>query len=257
MAIQLLQLTDTHLFEDETLTSKGVATVQSFQAVLTHLRTLPRPDLLLLTGDLSQDETAASYHRLYRAIAPLGIPTYWLPGNHDQPQIMQQILNQPPFSAENRIEAGEWVILLLNSVVPGEVHGELSSESLAWLKENLQTTGNRPVLIALHHPPLLTGSTWMDGINLHNSEIFQHLISQFPNVKLVLFGHIHQELDQEIDGVRYLATPSTCVQFQPNSDEFAIDGDRTPGFRQITLFPDGTFTTRVIRIERQALSPAP
>ena len=248
MSIQLVQLTDTHLFEDETSTSKGVATVQSFEAVLEHLKTLPCPDMLLLTGDLSHDETAESYRRLHRAIAPFGCPTYWIPGNHDQPQFMQEILNEPPVYAQNRIEMGGWVILLLNSQVWREIHGELSPESLAWLKEQLIESGERPVLIALHHPPLNTGDAWIDRINLLNADVFQQMVSQFPSVKLVLFGHIHQEFDQEIAGVRYLASPSTCVQFQPDSEEFAIDGDRAPGFRQVTLFPDGTFSTQVVRV---------
>lgn len=249
MAIQVVQLTDTHLFEDDTQTSKGVATVRSFEAVLAHMQRVSQPDLILLTGDLSQDETAGSYQRLYRAIAPLNIPAYWIPGNHDQPPLMQQVLSQPPFSADKRIDAGEWVILLLNSAVPEQVHGELSAESLAWLKDNLESAGSRPVLISLHHPPVTIGSAWMDRINLRNADVFQHVIRPFPSVKGVLCGHIHQEFDQAIAGVRYLATPSTCVQFQPNFDECMIDGDRPPGFRQLTLHPDGSFATHVIRVD--------
>ncbi len=245
----IAQLTDTHLFADEDQTMKDCPTVLSFQAVLNSVAQLqPQPDLILLTGDLSQDETLTSYQQLHCRIMPLGIPTYWIPGNHDQSLTnMEQTLCTAPISPQKCFQAGGWQFILLNSMLHQQVHGELSADALEILDQQLQGE-SLPTLIALHHPPLAIASAWMDAIGLQNREAFFAIIDRHPQIKLVVFGHIHQEFDRVRQGVRYLGAPSTCVQFSPNADEFAIDGDRQPGFRLMSLYPDGQFETTVQRI---------
>ena len=246
-AILVAQLTDTHLFADESQTMKGFPTVRSLQAVLEHLvQRQPDLDLLLLTGDLSQDETIASYEQLRDRLTPLNIPAYWLAGNHDQSlDSMATVLCTDLISPEKTFQRGGWQFILLNSMLPQQVQGRLSDETLAALEQQLQQS-EQPTLIALHHPPLAIASPWMDAIGLENREDFFAVIDRHPQVKLVIFGHIHQEFDRWRQGVRYLGAPSTCVQFTPNVDEFAIDPDRQPGFRLLRLFADGTYDTEVI-----------
>ncbi|MGB3494465.1 MAG: 3',5'-cyclic-AMP phosphodiesterase [Elainellaceae cyanobacterium] len=247
----IAQITDTHLFADEQQTSKGFPTWESLEAVLARVRSLTEtPDVLMLTGDLSQDETLESYAQIRRAIAPLQIPTYWLPGNHDQqPALMSQHLSAVPFSDHKRFHSDNWTVLLLDSAVTGEVHGYLPPASLIWLEQQLATLKTDFALVALHHPPLSVGSSWMDAIGLANQNEFQTILHRFSQVRAVVFGHIHQELDCVEGGIRYLATPSTCVQFKPNSDVFAIDGDRTPGFRLLRLQANGNLDTWVERVD--------
>jgi 3',5'-cyclic-AMP phosphodiesterase len=243
------QLTDTHLFADEHQTMKDFATVQSFQAVLDQLAQF-RPDLLLLTGDLSQDETIASYQQLRDRLAPLQIPAYWLAGNHDQSlEDMTSVLCTALISPEKSFDRGGWQFILLNSMLPQQVQGRLSTEALASLDQQLQQQPNRPTLVALHHPPLAIDSAWMDAIGLENRDEFFAVLDRYPQVKLVVFGHIHQEFDRWRNGVRYLGAPSTCVQFSPSSEEFAIDPDRQPGFRLLRLAGDGSYETQVVRLE--------
>jgi 3',5'-cyclic-AMP phosphodiesterase len=249
-SLRVVQITDTHLFADADGELLGMKTADSFYAIAAQLKQLdPCPHLILLTGDLSQDETSGSYKRLLQGLAPLEIPVYWLPGNHDQRLwTMQSTLNPTWEGPEVSCSAGAWQIILLNCLVNGKVYGELSSTELQRLEHELQQTAPRPTLIALHHPPVPTGSAWMDNISLKNSEEFLAIIDQHPQVKLVVFGHIHQEFSLELQGVTYLSGPSTCIQFQPNSPKFAID-DRYPGFRCLTLNPNGSFTTQVERVE--------
>lgn len=249
MPLQIAQFTDIHLFADKREAVKGVQTWHSFQKVLDHFKHLPQtPDLLLLTGDLSQDETTESYCLLRDALAPLHIPTYWIPGNHDRSDLLASILGDAPFSTEKQIQIGEWQILLLDSVIPGAVQGRLSDATLDWIEDHLTRNPAMPTLIALHHPPLAVESAWMDAIGLENSAEFRALIHRHPQVKAVICGHVHQEFDEQRQRIRYLATPSTCVQFKPKSDVFMIDGDRPPGFRLLDLHPDGSLETWVKRI---------
>ncbi|WOB42495.1 3',5'-cyclic-AMP phosphodiesterase [Thermoleptolyngbya oregonensis NK1-22] len=252
--LKIVQLTDTHLFADEQGEMKGCQTGRSLQVVLQAVaQRQPRPDLLLLTGDLSQDETEESYRVLLRLISPLGIPALWLPGNHDQAiALMEQVLSVFPASPQKCLQQGGWNLILLNSSQWNEVSGRISDDSLRWLDAQLCQFAHLPTLVALHHPPLAVGSAWMDAIGLQNREDLFAVLDQHPQVKLVVFGHIHQEFDQMRQGVRYLGTPSTCVQFSPNIDEFSIDSTRQPGFREITLYPDGRYETQVVRAERQA-----
>lgn len=241
------QITDTHLFADENQDMKGCLTAHTFQAVLRQLEhTQPRPDLLLMTGDLSQDETSASYEHLRDWVAPLKIPTYWIAGNHDSLPVMQQVLSTDVILPQKRFQQAGWNFILLNSMVPGRVEGELSPEALTDLEQHLQET-KQPTLIALHHPPLPIGSVWMDEIGLQNAEAFFAVIDRYPQVKLVIFGHIHQEFEQWRNRVCYLGTPSTCIQFVPEQAEIAIDQQK-PGFRLLHLFPDGNHSTQVRRV---------
>ncbi|MBW4655221.1 MAG: 3',5'-cyclic-AMP phosphodiesterase [Kaiparowitsia implicata GSE-PSE-MK54-09C] len=243
------QITDTHLFAEGDRQLKGIATADALAAVLRAVdRLMPRPDVLLLTGDLSQDETAASYDRLRSLVAPLGIPTYWIPGNHDIPVVMEPILQGEPFFSAKQLQHQEWTLLLLNSAVVGQTAGVLSDRSLTWLDQHLQQGRDRPTLIALHHPPFAIGSAWMDSIGLQQPEQLFAVLDRHPQVKVVLFGHIHQAVEAERQGVLYLGTPSTCVQFMPNSSEFAIDSQRSPGFRLLHLHPDGRVETQVQRV---------
>lgn len=251
LPLQLVQLSDLHLFAQAESDLLGLRTLDSFEAILSDLgQQHPRPDLLLLTGDLSQDETPAAYARIGNLLRPLNTPTYWLPGNHDHLPTMQQALSTPPLYPDKSIHCGAWRLLLLNSSVPGQVHGHLSATSLAWLEQELQVAAPHPTLIALHHPPFLVNSTWLDKSGLQNSEALFAILDRYNHIKLVLFGHIHQEFHRQRQGVHYLSTPSTCIQFAPQSSGFALD-EINPGYRCLTLNPDGSFATQVRRIQMQ------
>lgn len=241
------QITDTHLLANPEDSYKGFPTVKSFQAILARIQQLtPQPDVILLTGDLAQDDTPEAYQNLYQGLSPLGIPCYWIPGNHDQFWV-PEILNQSPISDLKSFQLGGWQFILLDSSVPGCVWGEINAENLALLETQLQQNPSLPTLIALHHPPISIDCPSMDRIGLQNSEILLELVDKYLQIRLVIFGHIHQEFDQERNGVYYFGTPSTCSQFLPKASEFIFD-DRPPGFRLFYLYPDGTWTTQVERV---------
>ncbi|MCY7393417.1 MAG: 3',5'-cyclic-AMP phosphodiesterase [Leptolyngbyaceae cyanobacterium CAN_BIN12] len=247
-SLLVAQITDTHLFADDQTKLLGLQTFASFQAVIEQLKSLERrPDLLLLTGDLSQDGTAKSYEVLQEMLSPLAIPAYWVPGNHDCPKTMAQVLTRSPISSQKSIYVGPWQIVLLDSSVPGCVHGYLSADSLKWLDQELIQSHGAPTLIAFHHPPFLSGSNWMNDIGLLNPEDFFEVCDRHPHVKLVLFGHIHQDFSRQRHQVHYLGTPSTCIQFKPNSINFTLDEEQ-PGLRLVTLYPDGTWESQVERV---------
>lgn len=245
--LSVAQVTDIHLFADENQKLLGLPTTQSFQAVIERLSLQPQLDLLLLTGDLSQDGTPASYKRMQKLLSPLSLPTYWLPGNHDCAIAMQRVLNRVPISPCKAFERNGWHFILLNSSVPNCVYGHLSSETLDWLDFRLGLVGSQPTLIALHHPPFIVNSDWLDTSTLQNPEELFAVLDRHPQVKLVLFGHIHQEFNRQRRGVHYLGTPSTSIQFEPQSSNFSLD-HKKPGFRLLNLYEDGTWQTKIERV---------
>ncbi len=180
-------------------------------------------------------------------LAPLNISAYWLPGNHDRLPAMEQNLTSGVMSAQKSFQAGGWHFLLLNSQLEGCVHGYLSSDTLDWLDHQLQTVGPMPTVIGLHHPPFLVGSDWLDSSTLQNPDDLFSVLDRHPQVKLVLFGHVHQEFSLSRRGVQFLGSPSTCIQFEPQSSDFSLDR-ASPGFRILHLYPDESWWTTVERV---------
>ncbi|WP_028864560.1 3',5'-cyclic-AMP phosphodiesterase [Psychromonas aquimarina] len=252
--LELLQITDTHLFADRDKDLLGIKTVQSYEAVVEHARQYSTDcQAVLSTGDLSQDHSAQSYLDFTTEIKKLDMPCYWLPGNHDIQTVMLPSLLKQGLARTTQISSEFWQIILLDSQVEGVPHGFLSDAQLCFLEEALAEHPYKHTLICIHHHILPVGSAWLDQHILKNNEQFLALIKPFKNIRAVLSGHVHQAGDVTQDGVRFLTTPSTCVQFKPNSDDFALDS-RAPGYRYLGLHRNGEIETKVERIEQGAFT---
>jgi Icc protein len=245
-AVTLLQITDTHLHAAADSRMRGVTTYETFLAVLRLAQGDPRwpPDAIVVTGDIVQDESPAGYERFRASLEPFGRPVFCLPGNHDDPKLMRRLLRNPPFQVCGRASLGEWTLILLNTFLPGEDAGALGPQRLEALRRNLVEDSGRYVLVCMHHQPLPMGSTWLDGVGLRDATEFLQLIEQYERVRAVLWGHVHQASDRRRGGIRFLSTPSTCSQFLPGSEFFALDS-RPAGLRWLTLRPDGEIDTEV------------
>lgn len=252
--VRLIQMTDSHIFANQEGCLLGLNTRDSFEAVADRVTKEEwRPDALLATGDLSQDASPESYQYLAEYFKVLDIPTFWLPGNHDNPETMALYLNNDRVFTEKQILLGDWHIIMLDSAVKGKVHGQLAEAQLNFVKRALAEYPSKNTLIALHHQPFDVGSKWLDQIGLKNNQEFKEIVDNHSQVKGVVWGHIHQETQQMIDGVLWIATPSTCVQFTPKSEDFSA-GTEAPGYRYLNLYPDGKIETLVHRIENMAFT---
>jgi Icc protein len=247
-AALLVQLSDSHLFAEADGTLLGMNTHDSLQRVIERvLAQQPRIDLLLATGDLSQDGTLASYQGFRDMTRQIPAPARWIPGNHDEPQIMAQATMQSAL-LEPVVDVGNWRITLLDSAVPGSVPGYLQDRQLQLLAQSLSEAPTRHHLVCFHHHPVSIGCAWMEPIGLRNPEALFAVLDRFPQVKAVLWGHVHQEVDRERNGVRLLASPSTCIQFAPGSEDFKVS-EEAPGYRWLRLHADGRLETGVERVE--------
>jgi Icc protein len=252
-SIRILHLTDFHFLAEGKQTMLGVDTEQSFSEVLAGASgSGRRPDLALLTGDLVQDAEASAYRRLKTRLAALECPCYCLPGNHDDPALIKEVLAGGSVHYQPQVLLDRWQIICLDSTIPRQPYGRLGENQLSLLKALLDQQPERFALIALHHHPVPCGSRWMDAMVLENADLFFGILEMHRQVRGIVFGHVHQTMDVVHKGLRLLGTPSTCFQFKPNQADFALD-PVPPGYRWIELRPDGSFDTE---LERSAALPA-
>lgn len=143
-------------------------------------------------------------------------------------------------------DIGAWRIVMLDSAVVGATFGLLADDQLVVLDQALSGADERHCLVCCHHQPVDIGCAWIAPIGLHNADELLRRLRSYPQVKALLWGHIHQEWDEVRDGIRFLATPSTCIQFAPRSEDFKVSEEQ-PGYRWLLLHADGRLETGVER----------
>ncbi|MDG4550879.1 MAG: metallophosphoesterase [Candidatus Contendobacter sp.] len=245
--LRVVQITDLHLKTTPGGRLWGADVDAGLNAVLAHIQERqPTADLVLATGDLVGDEPDA-YPRLLQALEPLGLPVYCLPGNHDFPAVMSRALRGGRVRWERYFVAGHWQFVLLDSSFPGTPDGHLATGELALLDTVLATGPERPTLVCLHHNPLPVGTGWLDTMTVSNGAALFAVLDRYPQVRAVVWGHIHGEFADRRGHVQLLAAPATSVQFRPDSPEPRVD-DLPPGYRWFELYPDGALQTGVERV---------
>lgn len=253
----LLQITDCHLGSQPGEKLINMNTDEGLCDVLQLLKDNENPDLLLVTGDISNDGGVKSYERYVEFVEQYfpDVPLAWLPGNHDAPSSMEIVKKK--LSAENKKDiivnqhlADNWNLIFLDSKIPRNEGGDLQPSELQRLEDELKANRDKPTLIFLHHQIIPVGCAWVDVYQVKSHEAFLDIIDRYDNVKAVSWGHVHQAFHKDYNGVAMIATPSTCVQFTPENDAFRVD-TKMPGYRSYQLYPDGKFTTKVHRVKKK------
>lgn len=239
--VRLVQLTDCHLGSDQSFSLGGVNTYRSFSRVLAEATTKRSPSLAVISGDIACEGEEASYRLFSETMKSSSLAYTWLPGNHDNFQLMKKIIPQPFVRS---VVQDNWAIISLVSAIPGSVSGELAATELQQLGELLQQYQDQFVLLFVHHPPVDIHCKWLDEQRISNSNQLAEVLAQYNNVKAIFTGHVHQESMRAWCDVPVYTTPSTCFQFTGGSDIFDIS-DQPPGYRWIDLSPDGHIDTGV------------
>ncbi len=247
--LRVLQITDTHLCADEHAELGGVNTEWACRQVIDLLVAEDLPaDLLLVTGDIVHDSSAAAYLRLRRRLEQLRVPTLVIPGNHDQPTLMRDIFSSGAVRWQGHDVVGNWLVVMLDSTIPQQPGGHLSEAELERLEALLFRYPDHYALVCLHHHPQPMGSEWIDKIGVDNGEALFELLQRHPQARAVLWGHVHQAYDAYRGHLRLLASPSTCLQFTPKLPRFCVDVE-APGYRLLELDEQGGLETSVRRLK--------
>jgi len=230
--VLIAQISDLHIKSPGSLAYGRVDTAAALERCVAALNAFrPKPDFVVISGDLADTPTAGEYQHLKRLLAPLALPYAGIPGNHDSRELMRDAFPSQPYAFSSgplnqRIEIGGLDLLLLDSSVPGKPHGELDAPTLQWLDATLADSPGRPALVFLHHPPFKTGIWHMDRQNLVDSAGFAAVVRRHPHVQRIATGHVHRATLTMFAGVATTICPA------PNH---AVDLDlahlREPSFK--------------------------
>ena len=246
-SLKVLQITDTHLYAETEGTLLGMNTQFTLDEVLKMTNECGPVDLILSTGDLVHDASEVGYKRYQSIMERAGVPVYCIPGNHDVPKMMKKTLKDSHVVYIPSAVHNNWGFAFLDSTLLDSEGGHFEQSELDLLEAVLTDNRDKHVLVCMHHHPVSVNSEWMDTMLIDNASEMFKVIDQYDNVKGLLWGHIHQIFDKDRNGIPIMATPSTCIQFAPEQDDFGLD-DEPPGCRWLALMPDGSIKSCVTRL---------
>ena len=248
----LVQLSDFHIgaeWMDADPVARLAAAIESVKALC------PQPDAVLVTGDIAHNATDAEYEQVLELLAPLRVPLYVLPGNHDDRRALHRNFGVPGGDGEPvqyAADVGPLRLIAIDTTRPGEDPGALDAARLGWLDEELATAPTTPTLLAMHHPPVLTGVPPWDELGLPDADrqALGEVIARHPQVRRIVAGHVHHTIIGELAGRAVLTVPSTYVQLRLDFRLQELElADEPAGFAVHTVL-DGEVVSHVQPVER-------
>ncbi|HTW52914.1 MAG TPA: phosphodiesterase [Stellaceae bacterium] len=230
------QITDTHILAAGELyhsprraipadTEPGWSFIDTAACLARAIRELnalkPRPDIVIITGDLTDHGGGGEYANLRSILAAAEMPVFVIPGNHDSREALRATFAEDGYLPANgflnyTVEDFALRIVALDTNVPGHHHGELCAERLEWLDRVLAARPSQPTLLAMHHPPFPTGIEHMDVHALHNPAAFAAIVRRHRQIERILCGHLHRTIDHRFAGTIAGTCPSTAHQLVLN-----------------------------------------
>ena len=208
------QLTDTHIRPEGVLAYGRVDTARYLEAAVAHILALdPKPDMVIVTGDLTDRDLPEEYARFRALTARLPMPMLPVPGNHDStagllaafPEVAARTVGP---RAHYVVEGDDLRVILLDTTVTGAPHGELGADGLVFLDRALAAHPGKPALVCGHHPPFLTGIRHMDAQNLRDGAALEEVVRRHPQVVSLTFGHVHRAITTTFAGVAASIAPA-------------------------------------------------
>ncbi len=239
--MRLLQVTDCHLASDPDADYRGESAQRNLDRLTVAVSAFA-PDRLVLTGDLSEDASPASYERIVDWASGFACPVAWIPGNHDDRARMQAPFDAAGWDAGPVVEAGGWQLLLLDSAWVDEPAGRLTPDRLEPLT---RLDATRPAGVFVHHQPVPVGATWIDKVPLEEPDGFWKAVEDAKGVRFVAFGHVHQRFRGQHLGIECLAAPSSAANSLPGMPRFT-PGEAAPMARWFVLGDRGCWTSGLI-----------
>jgi 3',5'-cyclic AMP phosphodiesterase CpdA len=209
----IAQISDLHIKRPGELVAGRVDTTAALRKCIVELNRLsPRPDLVVISGDLCDTPHPDEYRHLRGLLAALEIPFVATAGNHDNRQQLRAALPQTDMAGASAINLARSIggidVLLADTSVPGAPHGFLEPETIQWLDATLSAPSDRPALLFIHHPPFVAGIVKMDANNLRNMDALAALAARHKRLRLIATGHLHRAISTSFAGVQTTVCPA-------------------------------------------------
>jgi 3',5'-cyclic-AMP phosphodiesterase len=245
--MMIAQISDPHVVMPGALLYGRIETAAMLARAVAELNRLePPPDIVVITGDLVDKGTLAEYDHLRRLLAPLPMPVFVIPGNHDAREALRAAFGGDGYLPKDgflqyAVEDYPVRLVALDTLIPGEGGGELCAERLLWLDRTLAAAPDRPTVVLMHHPPFPTGIERMDRAGLREPDAFAAVIRRHSQVERILCGHLHRAISCRFAGTVAGTAPSTAHQIRLDIRSggplrFVLE---PPGY-QLHLWRDGT-----------------
>lgn len=255
----LAQLTDTHVVDpDQDPDEHDQLLVDNNERLRLAVERLNaesvQPVAVLATGDLTDNGTAAEMEILAELLEPLRAPVLALPGNHDVRETFRPAFDMPWATEDDHLswatDVGDLHIIGLDTLRPGSHAGLFDAERQQWLTEALAASGNRPTVVAMHHPPFHSGIHWMDTMSLEGMSEFRKIIASRSNVIRIVCGHIHRPLTATISGVTATVAPSTIHHVELNlAPDAVVEVIQDPSGYQLHHITDDAWVSHIRYID--------
>jgi Icc protein len=242
--MKVIQITDTHLFAQDNLEIFGEKSNLRCQEVIARIvnEESDNTDLILLTGDVSQDKTAESYQKMVHYLSGLGIPVYWIPGNHDDLEQMKQAFDGAKnFHYQTHLTLEHWHLIFINTTKNNTDKGYLSLQERLTIKKELEISPtDKKIAMVMHHHPVEVGTPLVDHYILQDTNEFWSLLTQKP-VDLIICGHVHGNYQIKYNNLVIETSPATCLQWEKGATELKIE--RKIGYK-IYYFERNTYKAK-------------
>lgn len=259
----LAQLTDTHIIEPGGSSDVIVDNNGRLAIAVERLNAeTVTPDAILATGDMTDTGSQLEMDILAELLAPLRAPVLALPGNHDLRATFRTAFDMPWATEDSHlswaVDVGELHIIGLDTLLPGSHGGLFDPEREEWLTGALADAGDRPTVIAMHHPPFLSGVHWMDEMHLDGLDRFARLIESSTNVIRILCGHLHRPITATIGGVTTTVGPSTVHHIELNlAPDAPVEVIRDPVGYHLHHISNGVWVSHIRYIDTGEVAVSP
>jgi Icc protein len=211
----------------------------------------PKPDLIVLGGDLLEDGQKGNYEAIVGLFNDIQVPLHTVVGNHDDLKALKKSTLVEDGKSERgygSFNQGKLHFILLNTTRTGKSHGNIEEEQLFWLSEDLWANHDKPVLIFMHHQPIDSGVPWLDKMKLENADAFWKIVPPYSNNILgVFFAHVHMQISTVVRGILVASSPAVCFQYSGNTDASKLElSPEQPGFNLIDV-KDQRVRVRTVR----------
>lgn len=194
----IAHLSDPHICPNGQLYQTVLDTSPRFAEALDQAASFS-PDLLILSGDLTEHGDAESYAVARDLLAGFPAPILAIPGNHDDREgfraglsTLPNLLPLPATGPLHAVADGPVRVIGFDVTVPGDHHGLVTPDHAAWLDATLAAAPDRPTLVMLHQPPYATGIAFIDEFRCFGQDLLAEVLSRHPQVIRLVAGHVHR-----------------------------------------------------------------
>ena len=253
----IVQISDLHIAGPGRKTLSIAPMAENLARCVEHINQLePKPDLVIVTGDIANDGLREEVEEAARILNDLHWPYYIVPGNHDNRSALWSVFGENACPAMDQgfinyvIDDFDIRLIGMDSTVPGEPGGEICQTRAAWLEARLAEVPTRPTVIFMHHPPVRCGVLETDEDGFAGADLFGAVVERYSNIERIVCGHVHLLVHTRWRGTVVSTAPSMGMQLgldltKQRPSEFVLEA---PGYLLHLWVPEKTLITHAVTV---------